>query len=102
MPLPARRRWRVGPGMCVVAAVLFGTAVRAHEIGTTRVSVLLQEGGTYDIEIVTDATSLVEKLEASSGGSLPVGTSPAQLQSLLAGFDETFRRRVKVAFDMSE
>ena len=41
-----------------------GAAVRAHEIGTTRVSVLFQEGRTYDIEIVTDAAALVEKLEA--------------------------------------
>src|SRR6185295_18034984 len=54
--------------MAVVFALVAGTPVRAHEMGTTRVSVLL-EGGTYNIEIVTDAGALVEKLEASIGGS---------------------------------
>ena len=83
-------------------ALLCGTAVRAHEIGTTRVSVLFQEGRTYDIEIVTDATSLAEKLEVSAGRSLPTDASAARLQSLLASADGTFRRRVKIAFDASE
>ena len=48
------------------ALVLFvcGAALRAHEIGTTRVSVLFDEGRTYHIEIVTDAAALVEKLDA--------------------------------------
>ena len=75
---------------------------RAHELGTTRVSVLFNEGRTYDVEIVTDAAALVEKLDASSGavavGRPPSGSSPVRL----AGFDETFRRRVKLAFDASE
>jgi len=61
-------------------------AVRAHEIGTTRVSVAFQKGHTYDVEIVTDATALAEKLEASPGSD----------------FDEKFRQRVKLAFDGTE
>ena len=65
-------------------------------------SVLFQEGRTYDVEIVTDATALVEKLEASAGRSSPADTRPARLQSLLTSFDETFRQRVKIAFDASE
>ena len=76
-----------------------GATVRAHEIGTTRVSVLFHEGRTYDIEIVTDAAALVEKLEALAGRSLPADASPARLQALLTDFDETFRQRVKIAFD---
>jgi hydrogenase/urease accessory protein HupE len=71
-------------------------------MGTTRVSVLLQQGRTYDVEIVTDAAALVEKLEASAGASSPGDTRPARLQSLLTGFDETFRQRVKIAFDASD
>ena len=99
----SRRRWLAGPALCAaVVALLCGAAVRAHEIGTTRVSVLFQEGRTYDIEIVTDATALVEKLEASAGGSLPADTRPAGLQSLLTSFDEKFRQRVTTAFDGSE
>jgi hydrogenase/urease accessory protein HupE len=85
--------------LCAVLAALLGGPACAHEIGTTRVSVLLQEGRTYEVEIVTDAASLAEKLEASAGGSLPSGIRPAGLESLLRGFDEKFRERVKVAFD---
>lgn len=59
----------------------------AHEIGTTRVSVLLQPDRTYQIEVVTDAAALREKLEA---------VAPR------APFDEIFRRRLKVAFGGAE
>ncbi len=85
-----------------LVALVCGTAVGAHELGTTRVSVLLQEGRTYTVEIVTDAAALVEKLEASNGQSSPANSSPDRLQSLLTRFDETFRRRVKLAFDASD
>jgi hydrogenase/urease accessory protein HupE len=95
----ARRRWAVA-ALCALFVVLCcGAAVRAHEIGTTRVSVLFQDGRTYDVEVVTDAVALVEKLEASTGGSLKADVGPARLQSLLTGLDETFRQRVKIAFD---
>src|SRR6266567_3706437 len=95
------RRVRLGSRwLCLVAVVLFpGAALRAHEIGTTRVSVLFEEGSTYQVEVVTDAASLVEKLEASAGSPPPVDARPARLQSLLAGFDERFRQRMTMTFD---
>src|SRR5262244_1132442 len=80
-------------------ALLCCTALQAHEIGTTRVSVLFRDGRTYEIQVVTDATALAEKLAASAGRSLPADASPAHIQSLLAGSDENFRRRVEIAFD---
>jgi hypothetical protein len=86
----------------VVIALLSGVAVHAHEIGTTRVSVLFQEGQTYNVEIVTDAAALAEKLKASAGGSLPLDTCSTCLQSVYAGFDEQFRQRVKLAFDAQD
>src|SRR5689334_4695818 len=58
-------------------------AVRAHEIGTTRVSIAFQEGHTYDDEIVTDATALAEKLESSPGSD----------------FDEKYHQRDKLAYE---
>ena len=61
-------------------------------------SVDFADDGTYQIEIVTDAASLVEKLEASSGSS-PAETQADRLQNLLRSFDETFRKRVNIAFD---
>src|SRR5258708_20560936 len=84
---------------CVaVAAFLCCGAVRAHEIGTTRVSVLLEKGRAYDIEIVTDASALADKLEASIGGSARSNLDPPEYKSLLGSFEPTFRHRVKVAF----
>ena len=89
--------------LCATLGVLAcGAVVRAHELGTTRVSVLLQEGHTFSVEIVTDAAALVEKLEASSGQSSPADPRPDRLQSLLTSHDDTFRQRVKLAFDASD
>ena len=100
MPSPFGGRRHLGPGLCaVVIALTSGAAVRAHEIGTTRVAVLFPEGRTYDVEIVTDAAALLDKLEASASRSPTSDTRPARLQSLLTSFDGTFRERVKVEFD---
>ena len=41
----------------------------AHEIGTTRVSVSFEHRESYDIEVVTDAMSLVEKLTGQTPAS---------------------------------
>lgn len=82
--------------------LLCGGAARAHEIGTTRVAVLIHDDKTYEVEIVTDATTLAEKLEASAGASLPPGISADRLQAILTSFDETLRRRIKLAFDGSD
>lgn len=64
--------------------LLCAGATSAHEIGTSRVSVLFHEGRTYEIEIVTDAGALDEKLQSIS---------------LTGDYDELFRQRVTVAFD---
>jgi hydrogenase/urease accessory protein HupE len=86
-------------GCVAVATVLCCGVVRAHEIGTTRVSVVLEKGRAYDIEIVTDASALADKLEASIGGPAPSHLDPAGYKTLLGSFEPTFRQRVKVAFD---
>ena len=92
--------------VCAVIWVLAcAVLVRAHEIGTTRVSIVFHDGRSYDIEIVTDAPSLVEKLEAMAGPQRPAmqapNLSPAALGDRLFALDDIFRRRVTVAFDDS-
>jgi hypothetical protein len=86
----------------VMALLLCGALVRAHEIGTTRVSALFQ-GARYEISIVTDAVALVEKLEALAGpyGRPPsvVEQTPATLGARLGALDDVFRRRFTIAFD---
>jgi hypothetical protein len=92
-----RSRWRwVSPLLLIVAA---SRPVAAHEIGTTRVSVVLEQNGRYRAEIVTDATSLVEKLEVSSGRVPTANATPTELTRRLTEDDERFRRRVSLAFD---
>jgi hydrogenase/urease accessory protein HupE len=60
----------------LIGSVLAG----AHEIGTTRVAVTFHEERTYDIEVVTDAAALAEKM---AGGA-------------------PFRSRARVMFDSTE
>lgn len=70
--------------LLILLGLTAGLTVEGHEIGTTRVSALLQDGQKYAIEVVTDATALGEKMEIPLSG-------PA--------FTELFLTRVKVAFD---
>ena len=77
----------------VIAALLSSLAAQAHEIGTSRVYVVLHAGQNYDVEIVTDATALAEKLGGKDGAQA------AQLQALLVGADKQFRQRIQLAFD---
>ncbi len=90
----------------LVAVFLFCGLLDAHEIGTTRVTVGLRQSGSYDIEIVTDAAALVDKLETVSGtapqADPAVNSSPRSagaLQLLLNKYDATFRKRVVASFD---
>jgi HupE / UreJ protein len=94
--------WRYAAASVGAAAlVVLSTTVHAHEIGTTRVSAVFHDGRTYDIEIVTDASSLVEKLQSSTGAAPNVPTTAPALESGLAGFTDTFAARCRVSFDGS-
>jgi len=96
------RRFSVGLLATVVVALHSSVALRAHEIGTTRVSVVFGTDRTYDIEIVTDAAALMEKLEAVAGAASAGEIDPERLRTRLAGFDDVFRRRVRIAFEASD
>ena len=102
---PAGRKARLMM-WCAAASIFLGSAaIHAHEIGTTQVSVVFQQSTAYEIEIVTDAVSLVEKLEALSGQTPPSdptltkSRTAAALEVQLQAYDEVFRRRMVVAFD---
>jgi hydrogenase/urease accessory protein HupE len=85
--------------LCLVALLLFSSGVQAHEIGTSRVAVLFHDGQNYDVEVVTDANALNEKLTAVTGSMASSDLTADQLQARLVSFDETFRRRVRLTFD---
>jgi hydrogenase/urease accessory protein HupE len=99
---PRRRRVGAAAFLGALASLLYAAPAPAHEIGTTRVSVLFhQEESTYEIELVTDAAALVEKLEAAAL-SEPLSLRQSESARRAEGparFDGTFRRRVRIAFD---
>ncbi len=74
----------------------------AHEIGTTRVAVQFQPGQNFDIEMVTDAVALGEKLETLAGRTLASSVTVPKMQTLLTESDQVFRQRIKVMFDGAE
>lgn len=86
----------------LVVALMIAAKAFAHEIGSTRVSILIQDDHRYQIEILTDATALAEKLKASVPNPSPIDDCPTCLQSLFASSEERFRQRVKVAFEAQE
>ena len=93
----ANRRWG---GLVIGAGLLLaGVAVAAHEIGTTRVGVSFPRDGTYRIEVVTDATSLLDKLEVASRRPRSGAADPADIQRRIEGLIDLFERRVEVQFD---
>ncbi len=51
----------------VVLAALSAGDAGAHEIGTTRVLTRFPADGTYRIEVQTDATALLARLEVADG-----------------------------------
>lgn len=97
------RGWPVVAAWCVTLALCAGRAtVFAHELGTTRVSIVVTREQRYDVELMTDATALVEKLHAVRGQTAAPDPNAAHLQQLLDSFDDTFRQRVKLMFDSAE
>ena len=73
----------------------------AHEIGTTRVTVWVSDSNRYRIEIVTDTSSLMDKLEAASNQPTAPADDPSasSLEARFAGLEGVFLRKVALAFD---
>jgi hypothetical protein len=88
--------------LLMTSALTGGVPLRAHEAGTTRVSVTFHDDRRYEIEVVTDAAALLEKLEIVAGRQTSITQahmSPAVLADRLTALDGVFRTRLIVAFD---
>lgn len=87
--------------IAIAAWCAFASVLSAHEIGTTRVAARF-EAGQYTIDIVTDAASLVEKLDTLAGApasATAARTDATAMRERLAAHDDVFRQRVVVGFD---
>lgn len=95
--------WALTPWFALAYFALVPIA-SAHEIGTTHVSARFEDG-RYAIEITTDASSLMEKLDTVAGSPMDATTArvdAATLKKRLVARDEAFRQRVTVSFDGTE
>src|SRR5262245_55331656 len=92
------RRWGVTllVGFAIAASV---SPVAAHEIGTTRADAMFRSDRTYEVKVVTDAASLVEKLEAAQGKWAPASNDSSELERRLRDAFAGFRTRAAVDFD---
>ena len=96
-----RWQWLSARVVCgVLAAILAGTtAAQAHEIGTTRIVASFAPNDTYAIDVSTDASVLLARLELARKQPR---TAPASAGDLQRGFDalcDEVPRHVSVAFD---
>jgi hypothetical protein len=90
------RRFAVSLVLCATAWAA-GWVVQAHEIGTTRVRVRF-EHKRYEIEIASDAVTLMERLHAGAGAPLP-DAKARPTATVIAAHDALYRSRVAVMFD---
>jgi hypothetical protein len=92
-----------GIALCALASVSLATlataTLNAHEIGTTRVAVTFPRDGSYRIEVVTDAMSLLEKIEAVTRQPRSGASETAELQRRLSGDVNLLSQRIGVTFD---
>jgi hypothetical protein len=95
-----RRTWRLVASLCLLTLLLVSSVpVFGHEIGTTRAFVSFSEHSTYRIEIVTDASALLDKLEVTSGQPRSGVVDPAGLQSRITAHLPLLSERMVAAFD---
>jgi len=98
----SKHQSRLGIGVVLIALACGTTALRAHEIGTTRVTIAVDDGGAYDVGVTTDAGALAEKLETVAGRTLPADSSAAGLMKVLTRDETLLRQRLHLTFDEVE
>lgn len=83
-----------------MAALAFATAgLRAHEIGTTRVAARFATDGRYTIEVATDASALLGRLEIAAGRPRSRAEQADVISASLEREREALLRRIAIAFD---
>jgi hydrogenase/urease accessory protein HupE len=71
----------------------------AHEIGTTRVAVTFPRDGSYRVEIVTDASSLLDKLETAARQPRSGASEADDLRGRLRAHASLIPGKVRLSFD---
>jgi hydrogenase/urease accessory protein HupE len=101
-PVPVRSIGRPRPlsvaSGALAAVALMTITLGAHEIGTTRVTVDFPQPVSYRIQIVTDASSLLDKLESAAGEVRSGASEVADLEARLRAHADLLPRRMTVSF----
>jgi hydrogenase/urease accessory protein HupE len=104
-PHPVEKRRRTVTIACAVATCLAWVtppvALRAHEIGTTRVVATFADDATYTITVITDAGALLNRLELSRKQPLTTPGSIDEFQRAFDGLCDELPRHLAVVFDGS-
>jgi hypothetical protein len=95
----SKQQSRLGIGVVVIALTCGVSALRAHEIGTTRVTIAVDDESAYNVEVITDAAALAEKLETVAGRTLPAASSATRLMEVLTRDQALLRQRLHLRFD---
>jgi hydrogenase/urease accessory protein HupE len=92
-----RTAWRPLAGLLV--CLLFPATLSAHEIGTTRVVASFAYDDTYTIEVTTDASVLLGRLELATKRTRSAPASAAEYQQGFDALCDEIPRHVSVVFN---
>jgi hydrogenase/urease accessory protein HupE len=84
---------------CFLACLLFPVTFSAHEIGTTRVVASFAHDDTYTIEVTTDASALLGRLELATKRPRSAPGSDVEYQRQFAALCDELPRHLSVVFD---
>ena len=86
----------------LVALLLLGANVVAHEAERTRVILTLSANGTFVLDVANDPMWLLLRLETFAGGQVPANLSPEQRDGRLASLTGVFADRIVLFVDAHE
>ncbi|MEQ1911013.1 MAG: HupE/UreJ family protein [Vicinamibacterales bacterium] len=88
---------------CATLVLCAGGVLSAHEPGATRVIAAFTSDNTYRVEVITDASALLEKAESIADVEpSAVGTDAAALERRLSALTDVLASRIHVTFDATD
>ncbi len=86
----------------LIALLVLGASLSAHEAEKTRVTLTLAADGSFELDVANDPMWLLLRLETFAGGSMPANMSAADRDARLAQLTSVFADRIVLFVDASE